>query len=103
MRLHGRGHETLNIKGTSAGSYRSNYDHSDDELSGVSERIRDIASKVAQTHVIFNNYEDQDQQNACTLTGLPGDAAVLHRPVESAVSSGHLMHMVGEAVFLRRG
>lgn len=78
VRLHGRNHETWNIKGATAASDRFNYDYSDDELSGLSERIREIASKVAQTHVIFNNnYEDQGQRNARTLMGLLGAAAVL--------------------------
>lgn len=77
VRLHGRNHETWNIQGATAASDRFNYDYSDEELSELSEKIRDIASSVAQTHVVFNNnYEDQGQRSARTLMGLLGDGAV---------------------------
>ncbi|WP_233870145.1 DUF72 domain-containing protein [Paraburkholderia adhaesiva] len=77
VRLHGRNHETWNIKGAAASSERFNYDYSDDELAGLAEEIRKIAAYVAQTHVLFNNnYEDQGQRNARTLMGLLGGAVV---------------------------
>ncbi|WP_042271254.1 DUF72 domain-containing protein [Paraburkholderia heleia] len=77
VRLHGRNHETWNIKGATVASDRFNYDYNDDELSELSGKIREIASLVAQTHVVFNNnYEDQGQRNARTLIGLLGDTAV---------------------------
>ena len=77
VRLHGRNHETWDIKGATVASDRFNYDYNDDELSELSVKIREIASSVAQTHVVFNNnYEDQGQRNARTLIGLLGDTAV---------------------------
>lgn len=41
VRLHGRNHETWNIKGATAASDRFNYDYSDDKLREFSIRIRD--------------------------------------------------------------
>jgi uncharacterized protein YecE (DUF72 family) len=77
VRLHGRNHETWNIKGATVASDRFNYDYSDEELSELSGSIREIASQVAQTHVIFNNnYEDQGQRNARTLIQILGDRAL---------------------------
>ncbi|CAB3810267.1 hypothetical protein LMG28688_07208 [Paraburkholderia caffeinitolerans] len=77
VRLHGRNHETWNIKDATAASDRFNYDYNDNELSELAEKIRKIAATVAQTHVVFNNnYEDQGQRNARTLMGFLGDAAV---------------------------
>lgn len=77
VRLHGRNHETWNIKGATAASDRFNYDYNDEELSELSEKIRDIASRVAQTHVVFNNNaEDQGQRNGRTLIGMLGDGAL---------------------------
>lgn len=68
VRLHGRNHETWNIKGATAASDRFNYDYQHDELSELSVRIREIAGIVAQTHVVFNNnMEDQGQRNARML------------------------------------
>ena len=75
--LHGRNHETWNIKGATVASDRFNYDYNDDELSDLAAKITRIAAAVAQTHVVFNNnYEDQGQRNARTLMGLLGDTAV---------------------------
>jgi uncharacterized protein YecE (DUF72 family) len=77
VRLHGRNHETWNIKGATVASDRFDYDYNDDELSELSVKIRKIAATVAQTHVIFNNnYEDQGQRNARTLMGFLGDTTV---------------------------
>ncbi len=74
VRLHGRNHETWNIKGTAVASDRFNYDYSDDELAELAEKIRAIRA-FTQTHVIFNNnFEDQGQRNARTLIDLLGDA-----------------------------
>jgi len=71
-RLHGRNHETWNIKGAAAASERFNYDYNDEELGALAAEIRRIAAHVAQTHVIFNNYEDQGQRNARTLIEILG-------------------------------
>ena len=71
VRLHGRNAATWNVKGAVASSDRFNYDYSDDELGELGERIRELSRKVRQTHVIFNNnYEDQGQRNARTLTSM---------------------------------
>lgn len=76
IRLHGRNHETWNIKGATAASDRFNYDYSDDELSELSIEIQKIAKSVSQTHVVFNNnYEDQGQRNARMLMEILGAAA----------------------------
>jgi uncharacterized protein YecE (DUF72 family) len=77
VRLHGRNHETWNIKGATVASDRFNYEYEDEELRALSDKIRDVARLVAQTYVILNNnYEDQGQRNARTLIGLLGDSAV---------------------------
>jgi uncharacterized protein YecE (DUF72 family) len=76
VRLHGRNHETWNIRGATAASDRFNYDYSDNELSELSEKIRELASHVARTHVLFNNNGDQGQRNARTLMALLGDQAL---------------------------
>ncbi|WP_321818395.1 MULTISPECIES: DUF72 domain-containing protein [unclassified Paraburkholderia] len=73
VRLHGRNHETWNIKEATAASDRFNYDYHNDELSDLSSRILEVAGVVARTHVVFNNnYEDQGQRNARTLMGILG-------------------------------
>ena len=73
IRLHGRNHETWNIKGAVASSSRFNYDYNDDELDSLATQIVQISKAVNITHVVFNNnYEDQGQRNARTLMGLLG-------------------------------
>lgn len=74
VRLHGRNHETWNVKDAAAASDRFNYDYSDEELAALAEKIRSVAAHVARAHVIFNNnWEDQGQRNARTLTAMLGD------------------------------
>ncbi len=52
-------------------SDRFNYDYSDTELAELAESINELAGRVTQVHVIFNNnYEDQGQRNASTLARL---------------------------------
>lgn len=71
VRLHGRNHTTWNLKGLSASSQRFNYDYSDDELAEIAEDVKALAHKVQTTHVLFNNnYQDQGQRGARTLTNL---------------------------------
>lgn len=71
IRLHGRNHETWNIKDAPAASSRFNYDYNDEELGELSTLILDIAHAVDQTHVVLNNnFEDQGQRNARTLIRL---------------------------------
>jgi uncharacterized protein YecE (DUF72 family) len=64
VRLHGRNHETWNIK-SSAASSRFNYWYSSEELAALKPEILKIADKAAKVHLLFNtNYEDQGQVNA---------------------------------------
>lgn len=73
VRLHGRNAETWNIKGATAASERFNYDYSDQELTELAGSITELAEKVAEVHVVFNNNnEDQGQRNATTLMGILG-------------------------------
>jgi uncharacterized protein YecE (DUF72 family) len=69
VRLHGRNHETWNIKGATAASDRFNYDYPDPELEDVAARVERLAPETFTTHVVMNNNnEDQGQRNAATLT-----------------------------------
>jgi uncharacterized protein YecE (DUF72 family) len=73
VRLHGRNAATWNATGATSASVRFDYDYSDDELSELADPIRDLASRVARLHVIFNNcFEDQGQRNATTLIRMLG-------------------------------
>jgi uncharacterized protein YecE (DUF72 family) len=68
VRLHGRNHETWNIKGATAASDRFNYDYTDEELAGLAADINELAAKVPTVHVVFNNnFEDQGVRNARSL------------------------------------
>jgi uncharacterized protein YecE (DUF72 family) len=67
LRLHGRNHDTWNIK-ASASSSRFNYWYSQEELAALVPEIRRMASLADALHVVFNtNYEDQGQVNAKLL------------------------------------
>jgi uncharacterized protein YecE (DUF72 family) len=64
VRLHGRNHETWNIK-SSASSSRFNYWYSQEELAAMVPDVRRMADLAEWVHVVFNtNYEDQGQVNA---------------------------------------
>jgi uncharacterized protein YecE (DUF72 family) len=77
VRLHGRNHETWNIKGAASASSRFNYDYTDQELAELADQILAIAKSVERVHVVFNNnWEDQGQRNAKTLMQILGDDAV---------------------------
>jgi uncharacterized protein YecE (DUF72 family) len=68
VRLHGRNHETWNIKGAKVASERFNYDYPDAELEEIAARVERLAPETFTTHVIMNNnMEDQGQRNAATL------------------------------------
>ncbi|ROZ76621.1 DUF72 domain-containing protein [Ramlibacter sp. WS9] len=70
LRLHGRNHDTWNIK-SSASSSRFNYWYSQAELAAMVPEIRRMASLADALHVVFNtNYEDQGQVNAKLLMSL---------------------------------
>jgi uncharacterized protein YecE (DUF72 family) len=76
VRLHGRNHETWNKKGLSSSAHRFNYDYSHDELADLAKKIGAISAQ--STHVVFNNnYEDQGQRNARTLTGFLSGAEAM--------------------------
>ncbi|MBB4518238.1 uncharacterized protein YecE (DUF72 family) [Paraburkholderia fungorum] len=77
IRLHGRNHQTWNIKDAAAASSRFNYDYNNDELGELASSIRDIERNVERTHVVFNNnWEDQGQRNARTLMTILGAMAI---------------------------
>jgi uncharacterized protein YecE (DUF72 family) len=64
VRFHGRNKETWEKKGISA-AQRFDYLYTENELGEWVPRIRDIASKTRQMHVLFNNcYEDKAVTNA---------------------------------------
>lgn len=59
VRFHGRNKETWEKKGASA-TERFNYLYSEEELKDWVPRIRELASKTRQLHVLFNNcYADK--------------------------------------------
>jgi uncharacterized protein YecE (DUF72 family) len=67
VRLHGRNHETWNKKGLHASSERFDYDYDDRELEDLARKVEAIVA--ASTHVVLNNnFEDQGQRNARTLS-----------------------------------
>ena len=71
VRLHGRNHGTWNRKGLTASSQRFDYDYDDAELAQIGVEVERIAERVGTTHVLFNNnYQDQGQRGAATLTAL---------------------------------
>lgn len=68
VRLHGRNAGTWNLKGSTAASDRFNYDYPDIELAALGDRIAELAGRVVDVDVVFNNnMEDQGQRNARTL------------------------------------
>ncbi|MDR5799011.1 MULTISPECIES: DUF72 domain-containing protein [Caballeronia] len=77
VRLHGRNHETWNIKGATSASARFNYDYTDQELGELASQIILIARKVERAQVVFNNnFEDQGQRNARSLMQILGSDAI---------------------------
>lgn len=71
VRLHGRNSESWNQKGLTASSDRFNYDYAEQALAALASDIRQLATKVGEVQVVFNNnFEDQGQRNARTLIGL---------------------------------
>ena len=68
VRMHGRNHETWNIKGATVASERFDYDYPDAELDAIAARVERLAPETFTTHVVMNNNnEDQGQRNAATL------------------------------------
>ena len=71
VRLHGRNHQTWNLKGLTSSAQRFNYDYTQEELEALSENIHALSGKVGMVHVIFNNnYEDQGMRNARSLIAI---------------------------------
>ena len=71
VRMHGRNHETWNRKGLKAASDRFNYDYSEEELAAIAPKVAELSKAVPVVHAVMNNnYEDQGQRNAKTLTKL---------------------------------
>jgi uncharacterized protein YecE (DUF72 family) len=71
VRMHGRNHDTWDRKGLKAASDRFNYDYSEDELGEIATQVAELAKDVPVVHAVMNNnYEDQGQRNAKTLSKL---------------------------------
>jgi len=66
IRLHGRNHETWNFRGETSAE-RFKYDYADEELEELVRNISDLPAEVSQV-VFNNNFEDQGQRNARTMT-----------------------------------
>ncbi|MDM0052032.1 DUF72 domain-containing protein [Variovorax sp. J22R115] len=68
VRLHGRNTETYNAKGASSAAERFDYDYPDEEIRELVVEALRIAYKVRNTHIIFNNCdEDKGQRNGITF------------------------------------
>lgn len=68
VRLHGRNVDTYNIKGAASAAERFDYDYPDPELREIMLEVVRLAYKVRNTHVIFNNCdEDKGQRNGITF------------------------------------
>ena len=79
IRMHGRNHETWNLKGLKAASDRFNYDYSEEELGDIAARVVELSQAVPVVHAVMNNnYEDQGQRNAKTLATLLNAAQPLN-------------------------
>ena len=68
VRLHGRNVDTYNAKGASSAAERFDYDYPDQELREIMVEVIRLAYKVRNTHLIFNNCdEDKGQRNGITF------------------------------------
>lgn len=64
VRMHGRNADTWSASGPRSSS-RFTYEYSEAELEEIARRVRELANRVRQTHVILNtNFEDQGVRNA---------------------------------------
>jgi len=67
IRFHGRNRETWEKKGLTTAE-RFNYLYTEDELTEWVPRIKELASKARQLHVLFNNcYSDKAVRNASQI------------------------------------
>jgi uncharacterized protein YecE (DUF72 family) len=70
VRFHGRREATWEAKGVQT-VQRFRYLYDEDELGAWAPRVRDLASRVAETHVLFNNcYANYGATNALELAQL---------------------------------
>ncbi|MBT2336235.1 DUF72 domain-containing protein [Variovorax paradoxus] len=68
VRLHGRNVDTYAIKGAASAAERFDYDYPDQELREIMREVVRLAGKVRNTHIIFNNCdEDKGQRNGITF------------------------------------
>jgi uncharacterized protein YecE (DUF72 family) len=68
VRLHGRNVDTYNVKGAASAAERFDYDYPDQELKELAIEVIRLAYKVRNTHLIFNNCdEDKGQRNGITF------------------------------------
>ncbi|MDM0037899.1 DUF72 domain-containing protein [Variovorax sp. J22G21] len=68
VRLHGRNVDTYNIKGAESAAERFDYDYPDQELREIMMEVVRLASKARNTHIVFNNCdEDKGQRNGITF------------------------------------
>ncbi|MFA9441056.1 DUF72 domain-containing protein [Uliginosibacterium sp. sgz301328] len=68
VRLHGRNATSWNPRGIAHSSGRFNYEYPEDELVDIAAKIRRLAERVSDVHVILNtNNEDQGPRNARKL------------------------------------
>ena len=68
IRLHGRNVDTYNLKGASSAAERFDYDYPSKEIAELLVEALRIAYKVRNTHIIFNNCdEDKGQRNGLTF------------------------------------
>jgi len=76
VRLHGRNVDTYNVKGAASAAERFDYDYSDDELRDLAAQIVRIAYRVRNTHVVFNNCDqDKGQRNGMSIMKILQDVA----------------------------
>ncbi|MBU2288569.1 MAG: DUF72 domain-containing protein [Gammaproteobacteria bacterium] len=71
VRLHGRNTETYNARGASSAAERFDYDYPDAELREIMVEVLRLAYKVRNTHLIFNNCdEDKGQRNGVSMMNM---------------------------------
>jgi uncharacterized protein YecE (DUF72 family) len=98
VRLHGRNHETWNIKGATVASERFDYDYPDAELDAIAARVERLAPETFTTHVVMNNNnEDQGQRNAATLMRILEQRRAAQVPRLVACAAGAIARLDDEA------
>jgi len=71
VRLHGRNTTTYNVRGAASAAERFDYDYGDAELTDLAAEVVRLAYKVRNTHVVFNNCdEDKGQRNGMSMMKL---------------------------------